>query len=260
MKEVFASISELKGRIDKKSPILLLDFDGVLSAIAPTPDEATISDGNKGLIDKCSSHFPVVIITGRSLKDIKGKVGLKKILYVASHGLEWEENDKCRTKSISHTVINSINLAKEKIKPLINLYPGAVFEDKPFTISTHYRLMSPKLVGAFKKEMNFLLEPIIKENKLRLDHNLMTFELRPEVNWDKGDSVLWAESYLNKKIGKIHMPIYIGDGLTDEDAFTAMKGNGITIRVGKSEKSAANYYLKSQKQVSKFLSWLVENH
>jgi trehalose 6-phosphate phosphatase len=84
----------------------------------------------------------------------------------------------------------------------------------------------------------------------------MTFELRPEINWNKGDSALFADKHLNEKIGKNFIPIYLGDSDTDEDAFKALK-DGITIRVGKFEKSAAKWYLKNQKEVEPFLKWLL---
>ena len=105
--------------------------------------------------------------------------------------------------------------------------------------------------------MTSILKPIVKKHKLRLDHNLMTFELRPEIDWDKGDSVLFTQEYFNKKTGKNFMPIYIGDGLTDEDAFIALKKDGITIRIGKNNDSVAKWYMKDQKEVGLFLKWLL---
>lgn len=240
-----------------KKPLLMLDFDGVLSAIAPTPDEAFISDNTVSLLKKCGELFPVAIITGRDLAEIKKKIDVKNILYIASHGLEWEEDGKYYAKPIPREVSEAINLAKEEIKLLIENYPGMVFEDKPFTFAVHYRIMDPGLVKDFIKKVKSILKPIAEQYKLRLDHNLKTFELRPEINWDKGDSALFIEKHFNKKIGKKLIPIYIGDSLTDEDAFVALKENGITIRVGRSKKSAAKYYIKNQKQVDSFLEWLV---
>ncbi|MDO8561746.1 MAG: trehalose-phosphatase, partial [bacterium] len=48
------------------------------------------------------------------------------------------------------------------------------------------------------------------------------------------------------------LPIYIGDGSTDEDAFRALP-DGVTIRVGKSATSAAEYYFNTRGGVDKFL-------
>ncbi len=259
MKYVFEDLEEIKKKTEEAGGITsLLDFDGVLSAIAPTGGEAFISDENITLLKECAKLFPVAIITGRTFDNIKKKIDIKNVLYIASHGLEWEEDGKYHVKPIPKEIIEIINLAKDKIKPLMNRYPGMIFEDKSFMFAVHYRIMDPKLTETFIKEMTSILEPIVQKNKLRLDHNLMTFELRPEIDWDKGDSVLFAESYFNKKTGKSLVPIYIGDGLTDEDAFAVLKKDGISIRVGETKTSTAKWYLRDQKEVDLFLKWLLD--
>lgn len=258
MKSLFENISKIEKQIKKNDgAMLLLDFDGVLSAIALTPDEAFISEENKGLVKKCMKFFPVAIITGRELSEIKGKMGIKNILYIASHGLEWEKDGKYFFKSVQKNIIQTINLAKNKIKMLAKRYPGMILESKNFMFAVHYRKMTPKLAESFVKEVISILKPITKNHKLRLDHNLKTFELRPHVNWDKGDSALFVVDYFNKKTKKRCTPIFIGDGLTDEDAFRALKKNGITIRVGQNRKSLAKWYLRDQKEVQVFLEWLL---
>lgn len=260
MKYVFKHFSVIRKDIQRAGgAILLLDFDGVLSAIALSPDEAFITKKNKKLLKACAKHFPTAVITGRTLDDIKEKVGLKDIFFIASHGLEWKENDKHHIKEIPKETIDAIQKAKEKIKSLESRYPGMIFEDKSFMFAAHYRKMNSKSAAIFIKEMNQILKPIVKNSKLRLDHNLKTFELRPEIDWDKGDSALFAIDYFRNKTIKKLMPIYIGDGLTDEDAFRALK-KGIAIRVGKNKKSVAKWYLKSQKEVGVFLKWLLNNN
>jgi len=49
------------------------------------------------------------------------------------------------------------------------------------------------------------------------------------------------------------LPIYVGDDVTDEDAFKALIKKGLTVYVGVPEKSLAQYYLKSPNEVKKFL-------
>lgn len=258
MKNFFGNVSEARKLIEKAGGVfLLLDFDGVLSAIAPAPDEATISASNRELLKQCNQLFPVAVITGRTLAEIKKKVKVEGLLYIASHGLEWEENGKYHVKPIPKKIIEAVNFAKRKIRPLLNRYPGMVFEDKSFMLGVHYRIMNSSIVGRFKREILKLLNPILERGGLRLDHNKKTFELRPDVNWDKGDSALFAEDYFRKKTKKMLASVYIGDGLTDEDAFRVLK-NGVTIRVRPKKGSAAKYYFKSRKQVDEFLKWLVK--
>lgn len=258
MKYLFDNISEIKNKIEKAGgAILLLDFDGVLSAIAPTPDEAIITEEYTALLKKCAARFPVAIVTGRAFEDIKKKIYLKDVLYIASHGLEWEENGKKHVKKIPQETLDAISRVKKRIIPLLNKYPGMILEEKSFTFAVHYRIMKPELVEAFIKEINSILEPIAKESNLRLDHNMKNFELRPKIDWDKGHSAKFAEEHFNKKTGKKFIPIYIGDSDTDEDAFIAIGKNGITIRVEKKDGSKAEWYMKDQKEVGRFLEWLL---
>ena len=262
MKNLFDNLSEIKERIESSGgAILLFDFDGVLSAIAPTPDDAFISKEVSALLLECASRFPVAIITGRTMADIKKKINEKNIFYIATHGLEWEEDGQNHAKEIPKETLEAIGIAKEKIKPLLARYPSMIMEDKASTFTAHYRTLSPELVESFIQEVNSILRPIAEEYKLRLDHSTKAFELRPEINWDKGDSALFAEQHLNQKISKKFVPIYLGDSDTDEDAFKALEKNGIGIRVNSKEnehkKSAAKWFMKDQSEITLFLKWIL---
>ena len=54
-------------------------------------------------------------------------------------------------------------------------------------------------------------------------------ELRPDIDWDKGTALAWIRDQIHQT-GRV-LPIYIGDDLTDEDAFDAVRFNGIGIVV-----------------------------
>jgi trehalose-phosphatase len=76
----------------------------------------------------------------------------------------------------------------------------------------------------------------------------------PPVSWNKGKIVMWLlakqEAVLRRKN---ILPVYIGDDLTDEDAFRALKTRGLTVFVGRPGKSCAGYYLKDTKEAGRFL-------
>jgi trehalose 6-phosphate phosphatase len=81
-------------------------------------------------------------------------------------------------------------------------------------------------------------------------------EVCPPVNWDKGKAVLWLLHNMSFSENTPVLPIYIGDDITDEDAFKLLKGSGLTVFVGKPKKSNAEYYIKDTNEVLSFLSWL----
>jgi len=74
-------------------------------------------------------------------------------------------------------------------------------------------------------------------------------ELIPDVSWNKGKATL----YILQRLKEDYLPIYIGDDQTDETAFKALCRRGITIRVGKSKKTLADYYLKDHREVLRLL-------
>ena len=71
----------------------------------------------------------------------------------------------------------------------------------------------------------------------------MLVELRPDIDWDKGTTLAWIRDRIDPA-GSL-LPIYIGDDLTDEDAFDAVQFDGIGIVVGHDEdgdrKTAAHF-------------------
>ena len=91
-------------------------------------------------------------------------------------------------------------------------------------------------------------------------------ELRPDLDWDKGTTLAWIRDRIDPS-GSL-LPIYIGDDLTDEDAFDAVKFDGIGIVVGHDEdgdrKTAAHFTLQNPDQVREFIQrgsqWLAYKH
>ena len=80
----------------------------------------------------------------------------------------------------------------------------------------------------------------------------MVLEVRPAMDWNKGKAVLYL---LGKKKA---LPVYIGDDVTDIDAFRAVKGKGASIFVGSSRRNVgADYFLRDTKEVELFLRKLV---
>lgn len=55
-------------------------------------------------------------------------------------------------------------------------------------------------------------------------------------------------------IGKGRFPVYVGDDISDEAAFRAIKESGIAVSVGSSLE--ADYYLRNQGEVREFLELL----
>jgi len=236
--------------------LLLLDFDGVLSDIAETPAAAFLSEKNRRLLRECANHFPVILISGRALRDLKQKVRLPKLLYAANHGLEWSVDGTRHVKPVPRKMLSALARAKKELQPIFSHYPGTFLEDKRVNLAIHYRKLARNRVHAFIKEVSSVLKSIAAQNNLRLDHDNKTFELRTGTLWNKGHIVKLILDHFQRKTPARLFPVYIGDAVTDEDAFKTLR-SGITLRVGKSSKSAAQYYFPHRADVDKFLSELL---
>ena len=256
MKYLFAHWVNLKKDIIDKYIILFLDYDGTLTPIADTPHQAIIPKETKALLKELtkSLRVKIAIISGRSLGDIKALVGLKDIIYAGNHGLEiegpkikFESQVSPRLKSIIRHIYEDAVSKFSKIK-------GVLIEDKGLTISVHYRLVDKKDNQEFLSIFNEITDSYIVRGKIKINSGKKVYEIRPPVMWNKGMVVLWLLARQRFLLGENKIfPIYIGDDVTDEDAFKALKKKGLTIFVGEQSDSAAQYYLKTTEEVTEFL-------
>ena len=135
-------------------------------------------------------------------------------------------------------------------------------EHKRFAVAVHYREVAPERVG----EIVSAAHQLGQRAGLRVTSGRMLVELRPDLDWDKGTTLAWIRDRIDPS-GSL-LPIYIGDDLTDEDAFDAVKFDGIGIVVGHDEdgdrKTAAHFTLQSPDQVREFIQrgsrWLAYKH
>lgn len=242
---------------------LFLDYDGTLSPIADTPGRAVMSGRVKRLLFLLSGTpgCRIAIVSGRKLSDLEKRVRLKNIVYVGNHGFEIK-GPKIKFKS---PVLSRYRRSLEEIKARLcrefSSIRGVIVEDKGYSLGVHYRLAAGKDITAVKNI--FYAATLIHEVRgiITVKTGKMALEIRPPIPWNKGKVVLWLLgrrlfALRNKKI-KI-LPVYIGDDTTDEDAFESLKDRGMTIFVGRPEKTKARFYLKDTEEVAEFLEEILK--
>lgn len=255
MKYVFKDLKKIKKKIRKSNFALLLDFDLTLSPLAKNPNHAFLPKSTKEKLKEIAYHVPVVIITGRKLGDIKKKVNIKNMLYVGNHGFEHNLNKKDKI-FISIPTQKALLKARKELVKKCKTYSGLVFEDKKYAFALGYRLVQKNKIKSLESIFRKTIKDINHDGLLEAHLEKKTFEIRPKVKVNKGTVCLLALKTIQNKLNRKIIPIYIGDGQTDEDAFSVLQKSGITIRVGKNDKSLAKWYLRNQSEVGSFLDWL----
>ncbi len=235
---------------------LFLDFDGTLVPIQKDPAQCFLLHETKKqlLLLTDSKHCYITILSGRSLSDIKKRVGIKKIYYGGNHGLNISGSGMRYTHPEAQKAKSIINAIERRLKKEIAKIKGVWLENKKYSLSLHFRSVTATDIPLIKKIFRNTVDEFLKKNLLSVIKGKKVLELVPAVSWDKGKAVFLILQRLKHKC----LPIYIGDDQTDENAFRALNKKGITIRVGKSAKTAADYYLKNQREVSEFLKRVKE--
>ena len=128
---------------------------------------------------------------------------------------------------------------------------GAQIERKRFSLAVHYRNVDDPNVKRIELAVN---GAIARRNRLALALGKKVFEIRPAFDWDKGHAVRWLLDRRAEVDGIALTPLYIGDDITDEDAFRMIREDGIGIVVGPLDRpTEARYALRDTDEVQAFL-------
>jgi trehalose-phosphatase len=242
----------------RKNLLFLLDYDGTLTLIAPTPRQARLSPQTKLAIQRLSEkpNVTLAVISGRGLAVLMGMVGLSNLAYAGNHGLELWWQNKRRTVKVPKALKKALSEVTRLLSKVRRDFDGVIMENKGLSLSFHYRLVKAKRVTHLKREFWNRVMPFVRSGQVRVVKGKRVFEVRPNVPWTKGHAALW---FMKKLASQSCLPIYIGDDQTDEDAFRMLR-SGITIRVGKHHGSRAKYYVRRVAEVVRFLESVADEH
>jgi alpha,alpha-trehalose-phosphate synthase [UDP-forming]/trehalose-phosphatase len=250
-KPMYKYVFNYLNEIPQSNIFLFLDYDGTITPIASSPDKAVLSEHTRSLILKLREIMPVAIITGRSLENIKSMVRLDNVIFAGNHGAEIWDGTKLVVSPHLGDNINLMENMLRELKESLSSVPGVFIEEKGITASVHYREIAPQDTGKVFDRFWSIADR--HKDLFRITSGKKVLEIRPYGIWNKGDAVKW----ILKNLDGESVPLYIGDDVTDEDAFKVLRGTGISICIGKSQ--MADYYLKTQDEVGRFLLWIGQN-
>ncbi len=262
---LFDYLEELDEFKKDNTSTILTDIDGTISEIADTPEEAVVTPSMQKELFKLKEKFQMVgVISGRSAQNAKAMIGIDGILYVGNHGMEYIKDDESFIDPEAVKYLANIKKIAEKLKNSeLSKIEGLMFEDKGICISIHYRKC--ELQENARKRILDALNDSIDTKELKVIEGRKVVELKPPISRDKGFIV---EKILKKY--DLNRVIYLGDDITDFDAFTKFnelekkgKIKTASILVLSSEipdyvKSSSLYYVRSVDEVQKFFKWLLK--
>ncbi len=253
MADALKSYGEIASLAETRQPAVLLDFDGTVSEIVNDPNAAALIPGAADVLESLAARCPVAVVSGRGLDDIKARVGVPGIWYAGSHGFELLSPDGTyHQNEVGAEAIRVLADAESELRERLADIGGLVVENKRFSVAVHYRNVAPDRVDGITAAVRI----IGQRNNLRVTGGRMVIELRPDVDWGKGKTLEWILDQLDGR--ELLLPIYIGDDLTDEDAFDAIRHMGVGVAVRSAEsgdrRSAARFALDDPDAVLQFLT------
>ena len=247
----------LAAGLTARQPAVFFDFDGTLSDIVDDPDAARPAAGVPEALQKLAAHCPVAVLSGRDLADVTARVGLPGIWYAGSHGFELTAPDGTHHQNdAAAAAIPVLEQAAAQLRDQLGSIPGVMVEHKRFGVAVHYRNAARDRVD----EVAAAVRAAGQRHALRVTTGREVIELRPDIDWDKGKTLRWVIDHLRHaghKAGSVQlMPIYLGDDITDEDAFDAVRHDGVPIVVRHTDDgdraTAALFALDSPARVTEF--------
>ena len=242
-------------RLGKRRPALFLDYDGTLAPIESRPELALMSEDMRGTLESLGAVCSLAIVSGRARRDVEDLVGIGSLYYAGSHGFDISGPDG---QDFEHhegrRFIPILARAAQDLEKAIGAINGVLVENKVYAVAAHYRLVKPEDMPDFRQRVE---EVASSYPQLKLATGKKVIELKPDIAWDKGRATLWLLDTITPS-GDAVLPIYIGDDVTDEDAFSALRSRGIGILVSKSPReTAAGFYLRDTDEVQLFLNRLL---
>ncbi len=231
-------------------PVLLVasDYDGTLSPIVSDPTDAKPDReamiALRSLADLPNTH--VALISGRSLSDLASLSQAPDHLHlVGSHGSEF---DLDFANNLDPDASELKGKVEKELKQIAGEHAGCSVEVKPASVAFHYRNADEDVAGAALKAVE---DGPASWNGVHLKRGKMVVELAV-VSTSKGTAL----HVIRSRVGASAV-IFLGDDVTDEDAFGTLQGPDLGVKVG-DEESLAPFRVADTRDVARVLARLSE--
>ena len=239
--------------------LIALDFDGTIAPIVPHPDDAQLIPRARPILEALAQRADteIALISGRSLRDLRERIGIRDVYYAGNHGLEIEGPELQDTIPAALELQPRVQNALRAIEQEVGAINGVFIENKQLSLSVHYRQIDdPSEQMRVTEGVQRVYES--QPDGLRLTTGKRVVEIRPDIDWHKGKALLFILDDIEKTRGAKMFPLFVGDDTTDEDGFIAIRDRGAGVLVGtENRQTAATSYVKSPDEAVDLLERLL---
>jgi trehalose 6-phosphate phosphatase len=187
---------------------ILLDVDGTLAPIVDDPEDARVPDSTRRDLERLAGRYALVAcVSGRASKVARRIVGVPELTYVGEHGLELDPEAEAWAAQI-HAFADGAGWPAER---------------KPLSVAFHYRQAEDEQAA------RLVLEDVATKAQaegFRTRWGRLVLEVLPPLDTSKGTAV---RALLDRH--GLQRALYAGDDATDLDAFAALDGLELAVRV-----------------------------
>jgi trehalose 6-phosphate phosphatase len=232
---------------------ILLDIDGTLLDLAPTPREVWVPPGLRETLNRLLQRTSgaLALVSGRSLNDIDLIFAPAQFPAVGGHGAEMRLNPDSEAVAAHAPPMNKE--LKRRLAAIAALSPGILLEDKGYSLALHYRL-APHAEAAIYEAVS-LIRADLPEAPIEVLPGKLVCEIK-HSGFTKATGVrelMTHEPFTGRR------PLFIGDDVTDESVFAIMPDlNGLAFSVGRRAKGVAGHF-DEPRDVRQFLKALLDD-
>jgi len=222
--------------------LAVFDFDGTLAPLVQDRNAAVMRSATAILFRQVCSMYRCAIITGRAIADVQPRLADAAVVaIIGNHGME---------PSLGlESCANDVAALYPQLLALFAAEPAFEIENKTYSLTVHYRR------HAFRQKARLtVLRSLAQfETNMRLVEGKCVVNLVPLAAPNKGDALETL-----RKAFRASATLYVGDDVTDEDVFELPEATGvITVRVGQRKKSAARFFLRTQRDIDSLLRRMI---
>lgn len=247
MQHLFGTEGEAAlARTLRHKPLLAFDFDGTLTPIVARPGDARLSNDVSAYLTTLAAQLPVAIVTGRSVDDVRGRLGFAPQFIVGNHGAE-DSGGEARVGEASGA-LDRLRARLLAMGPALDA-AGVAVEDKVHSLALHYRLSRTRELA-----LQTMAEALAdRSDSLHVFGGKLVVNVVPRAAPDKADAV-----HALVQRSSASCAIFAGDDVNDEPVFARAPTGWLTIRVGRDAPgSKAQYFLNDPGEVALLLERMV---